>query len=75
MVDLTRLRGLIAECELSQRKVAHLMGMAEKTFYNKMKTGNFLLSEAARLIDILDIEDPAAIFFADDPKAKRKRKK
>ena len=75
MVDLTRLRGLIAECELSQRKVAHLMGMAEKTFYNKMKTGNFLLSEAARLIDILDIEEPAAIFFADDPKAKRKRKK
>lgn len=75
MVDLTRLRGLIAECELSQRKVAHLMGMAEKTFYNKMKTGNFLLSEAARLIDILDIEEPAAIFFADDPKSKRKRKK
>ena len=71
MVDLTRLRGLIAERELSQRKVAKMMLIAEKTFYNKMKTGNFLLSEAERLIDILDIEDPAAIFFAGEPKRKK----
>ena len=71
MVDSAKLRGLIAERELSQRKVAKMMCMAEKTFYNKMKTGYFLLSEAERLIDILDIEDPAAIFFAGEPKRKK----
>lgn len=49
MVDLAKLRWLIAERETSQRKVAHEMHMAEKTFYGKMKTGNFLLSEAEKL--------------------------
>ena len=71
MVDLAKLRGLIAERETSQRKVAHEMHMAEKTFYGKMKTGNFLLSEAEKLIDILEIEDPAALFFAGEPKRKK----
>lgn len=71
MVDSAKLRGLIAERETSQRKLAHEMHMAEKTFYGKMKTGNFLLSEAEKLIDILEIEDPAAIFFADEPKRKK----
>ena len=33
MVDLAKLRGLIAERETSQRKVAHEMHKAEKTFY------------------------------------------
>ena len=71
MVDLAKLRGLIAERETSQRKVAHEMHMAEKTFYGKMKTGNFQLSEAEKLIDILEIEDPAALFFAGEPKRKK----
>ena len=71
MVDLAKLRGLIAERETSQRKVANEMHMAEKTFYGKMKTGNFLLSEAEKLIDILEIEDPAALFFAGEPKRKK----
>ncbi len=65
MVDVNRLRGLIAERGLSQRKVAKLLGMAEKTFYNKMKSGVFVSTEMSALIELLDISDPAGIFFTE----------
>ena len=65
MVDVNRLRGLIAERGLSQRKVAKLLGMSEKTFYNKMKSGVFVSTEMSALIELLDISDPAGIFFTE----------
>lgn len=65
MVDVNRLRGLIAERGLSQRKVAKLLGMAEKTFYSKMKSGVFVSTEMSALIELLDISDPAGIFFTE----------
>ena len=65
MVDVNRLRGLIAERGLSQRKVAKLLGMAEKTFYSKMKSGIFVSTEMSALIELLDISDPAGIFFTE----------
>ena len=65
MVDVNRLRGLIAERGLSQRKVAKLLGMAEKTFYSKMKSGIFVSTEMSALIELLDISDPTGIFFTE----------
>lgn len=64
MVDTNRLRGIIAERNTSQRKVASAIGMTEKTFYSKMKTGVFGTDEAEKLIQLLRIENPAEIFFA-----------
>lgn len=64
MVATDKLRGIIAECGLSQRKVAEKIGMTEKTFYTKMKTGVFGTDEAEKMIDILCIENPGEIFFA-----------
>ena len=64
MVDTNKLRGLIAERGTSQRKLANYLGMAEKTFYSKMKSGVFGTDEAEKLIQILSIENPAEIFFA-----------
>lgn len=64
MVDTNRLRGIIAEHNTSQRKVASAIGMTEKTFYSKMKTGVFGTDEAEKLIQLLHIENPAEIFFA-----------
>lgn len=64
MVDTNRLRGIIAERGTSQRQVANHLGVSEKTFYNKMKSGVFGTDEAEQLIRLLKIENPAEIFFA-----------
>lgn len=64
MVATDKLRGIIAERGLSQRKVAELLGMTEKTFYSKMKRGIFGTDEAEELTRLLSIEAPADIFLA-----------
>lgn len=64
MVATDKLRGIIAEKGLSQRKVAESLGVSEKTFYTKMKKGTFGLDEASRMIELLGIENPADIFFS-----------
>lgn len=65
MVDVNRLRGIIAEHGMSQRKVAKELGITDKTFYTKMKTGVFDSAEMSAMISMLDIKNPAAIFFAE----------
>lgn len=63
MVDTDKLRGIIAERGLSQRKVAKNLGISEKTFYIKMKNGVFDSDEMSKMVEILSIKDPARIFF------------
>ena len=64
MIATDKLRGLITERGLSQRKVAEMMGMSEGTFYRKMKKGVFDSDEMAQMVDILRIHEPSEIFFA-----------
>lgn len=64
MIDVNVLRGRIAEKGLSQARVAKMLGIAPKTFYEKMGKGVFRSDEIEQIIEILDIEDPARIFFA-----------
>jgi len=64
VVDTNKLRGLIAERGLSQRQVSIFLGITEKTFYSKMKTGDFRSAEMDSLIDCLGITNPSEIFFA-----------
>ena len=65
MVDTDKLRGIIAERGLSQRKVAKNLGISEKTIYIKMKNGVFDSDEMSKMVEILSIKDPARIFFAE----------
>ena len=65
MIDTKKLRGAIAAKELSMAQVAKLLGICPQTFYTRMKKGVFNSTEIAALIDILEIDDPMAIFFAD----------
>lgn len=58
-----KLRGIMAEKGYSGRDMAQILGISEKTFYSKMKRGVFGTDEAAKMVSVLDIEDPAAIFF------------
>lgn len=65
MVDTNKLRGVIAQRGLSQRKVAESLGMTGNTFYRKMKKGVFDSDEMNIMITLLNITDPCEIFFAD----------
>lgn len=64
MIKTDKLCGIIAEKGMSQKALAERIGIAPKTFYEKMKKGVFGSDEIQVMIDALGIEDPAAIFFA-----------
>ncbi len=64
MIDTNSLRGIIAAKGYSQRKLAKLMGISEKTFYEKMKKGVFVSTEIEFMMELLEIENPKEIFFA-----------
>lgn len=64
MIQTDELRGIIAKRGLTQAKVANMLGITPKTFYEKMKLGVFGSDEIQIMIDNLKIEDPVNIFFA-----------
>lgn len=64
MVDTMKLKGIIAERGMSQRQVAKELGIAEKTFYEKMKKGVFGTDEASKMVSLLSITDAASIFLS-----------
>jgi len=64
MINTGKLKGIIVESGYSQQDVANQIGITPKTFYEKMKKGVFGSDEMQMMIDMLHIEDPAAIFFA-----------
>lgn len=64
MIKTNELKGLIVQNGLSQSDMATKIGITPKTFYEKMKIGVFGSDEIQVMIDVLHIEDPAAIFFA-----------
>lgn len=63
ILDVAKLKGVIAERGFSQREVAKAIGVTEKTFYTKMKKGVFGTDEAEAMIELLKIENPASIFL------------
>lgn len=66
VVNTSKLKGLIVEHDLTQAKVAKMLGIADDTFYRKMRLGKFDTDEAYKLISILEIEDPVGVFFMPD---------
>lgn len=64
MIDTSALKGVIVSNGMTQQDVAKKMGMAPKTFYSKMKKGVFGSDEMEQMIDILSIQNPVEIFFA-----------
>lgn len=64
MIRTDELKGIIAKNGLSQVKVAKMIGITPKTFYEKMRIGVFGSDEIQIMIDKLNIKNPAEIFFA-----------
>lgn len=65
MIKTNELRGILAKNGISQAKMAEIIGITPKTFYEKMKLGIFGSDEIQIMIDTLNIENPIEIFFAD----------
>lgn len=64
MINTNKLKGIMAEQCITGQEMANRLGMAPKTFYDKMKKGVFGSDEIDGMIEILSIEDPVGIFFA-----------
>lgn len=64
MIKINELKGIIAKNGLTQKQVAERIGIAPKTFYEKMKKGVFGSDEIQKMIEILNINNPCEIFFA-----------
>lgn len=65
MIDTNALKGIIVSKGYTQQSVAKQLGIAPKTFYAKMKKGVFGSDEMEEMIELLEIENPCAIFFAE----------
>ena len=63
MIDINKLRGVIRERQKTQEDVAKAIGMSPRTFGNKLKKGVFGSDEIDAMVDYLDIDEPANIFF------------
>lgn len=63
MIKTQILKGLIVQKGLTQAKMAEIIGITPKTFYDKMKSGVFGSDEIEIMIDRLEIENPTEIFF------------
>ena len=67
MLNTRELRGQIAKQGLSQRKMAKILGITEKTFYVKMKEGVFRTDELEAIADALCIpKSDIGLLFCDD---------
>lgn len=64
MIRIDKLRGIMAQQNMSQSDVAKAIGITPKTFYSKMKKGVFGSDEMDAMIKLLNIKNPAEIFFA-----------
>lgn len=64
MLDKNALKAEIVRNGLTQKDVAKLVGISEKTFISRMQKGVFGTDEAEIMIRVLGIKNPAEIFFA-----------
>ena len=64
LIRTNELRGVIVKNGYTQAEIANIIGISPKTFYEKMKIGVFGSDEIQIMINTLNIEDPASIFFA-----------
>jgi transcriptional regulator with XRE-family HTH domain len=64
MIAVNELKGRIKAKGLNQIDVAKAIGISSKTFSLKLKKGEFGSDEIEKMIILLSIDNPMAIFFA-----------
>lgn len=67
MFDTRKFKAQVILAGLTMKQVAAELGIDEATLYRKMNgTSDFYRRELQQLCNLLRIDDPASIFFAED---------
>ena len=67
MFDEKRFRAQMALNGMKMKELASAIGIDESTMYRKISSGgNFMRDEINRIIDVLHIDNPMDIFFAQE---------
>ena len=65
MLDKKLLKAEMVKNGFTQEKLAKVIGVTPRTFTNRLKTGDFGSKEIEVMINVLRLDDPMSIFFAD----------
>lgn len=63
MLNVPEFRAAMARKGYTQKKLASVLGISEKTFYERIKSKRFGTEEIEKLIPVLEINNPMDIFF------------
>ena len=64
MLDRNALKAEMTRYGYTQKQMAETIGISEKTFNLRMKSGIFGTDEVEKMIEVLHITNPMDIFFA-----------
>lgn len=64
MLNVLEFRAAMVRKGYTQKDLAKVLGMSEKTFYERLKNKRFGSEEIEKLITVLEISDPMPIFFS-----------
>lgn len=62
MFNCRELKAALARANMTQKKLASMIGVSEQTMIRRMKLGNFSTDEVSAIMSVLDLSDPAPIF-------------
>lgn len=65
MINKRELKAAMVREGYNQTTLAERLGMSSSTLSAKLKNSSFKYSEMVSLVDILHLDDPGAIFFAE----------
>lgn len=64
MINTSKLKGIMAEKGITGQDLSKKLSITPKTFYTKMKKGVFGSDDIQIMINVLNIDNPMEIFFA-----------
>lgn len=64
MVNTLELKAQIARKGKTNQEVYEALGMSKRVWYDRIKNKKFNSDEMYKLIELLEIDNPAPIFFA-----------
>ena len=65
MFDAKALKAEMVRNGYTQKSLSEALGMSTRTFYSRLKTGDFGTVEISKMIKLLNLKNPFDIFFGD----------
>lgn len=62
-VNVNLLKSYMVKAGYTQKELAKSLGISEQTLTRKLKKRVFGTDEAAKIVELLSIDDPKAVFF------------